>query len=145
MWHKNTQQVFYSGISTRYIENECELIIKLGYKVFDVQQVPAYHEQLNAYGKKEIDFAECAKIWEENEFDVIIEPAGLFWYEMAKHWPKTKLINITRDVEGWSKSLKEFCSGLDASNCLIRSLYLQYNDFMSILIRKYCMTCQMMH
>ena len=77
-----------------------------------MQQVPAYHKQWDAYGKKEIDFAECAKIWEENEFDVIIEPAGLYWFEMSKHWPKTKLINIVRDVEGWAKSLKDFCSGL---------------------------------
>ena len=93
-------------------KNNLIIINKLGYKVFDAQQVPAYHEKLEAYGKKEIEFAECAKIWEENEFDVVIEPSGLFWYEMAQHWPKTKFINIVRDPAGWEKSLKNFCSGL---------------------------------
>lgn len=86
--------------------NKC--FTELGYKVFDVQQIPAFHAQLDAYGKKRINFAELARIWENNEFDVIIEPAGLFWVEMAKHWPKTKLINLVREVGSWQRSLKEF-------------------------------------
>lgn len=78
--------------------------------MFDVQHVPAYHAQLNSYGTKETDFAQLAKIWEVNHFDVIIEPAGLYWAEMAKHWPKTKFINLVRDVSSWSRSLKSFSS-----------------------------------
>ena len=89
--------------------NKC--FTELGYKVFDVQQLPAFHAQLDAYGTKKIDFGELAKIWEENEYDVIIEPAGLYWVEMSQHWPKTKLINLVRDVVSWERSLKEFVSG----------------------------------
>ena len=46
------------------------------------------------------------QVWESNKYDVIIEPAGLFWKEMSDHWPKAKLINIVRDVESWKASLK---------------------------------------
>ena len=52
----------------------------------------------------EIDFAELAKIWEHNEYDVIIEPAGIMWTWMAEYWPKTKFIHVTRDAESWTKS-----------------------------------------
>ena len=31
-------------------------------------------------------------IWEDNEYDVIIEPAGLYWTEMADHWQKLEMI-----------------------------------------------------
>ena len=85
---------------------------QLGYKVFDNPQILSYHAQLDAYGKKEIEFDELAKIWEDNHFDVIIEPAALYWLEMAQHWPKTKLINLVRDdAETWARSLKGFIQG----------------------------------
>ena len=52
------------------------------------------------YGNKAINFAEFAKqVWEDNHYDVIIEPAGLYWYEMVNHWPKTKFIQLVSDVE----------------------------------------------
>ena len=28
------------------------------------------------------------KVWEENKYDVVIEPAAIYWHEMAEHWPK---------------------------------------------------------
>ena len=61
------------------------------------------------YGTKKIEFDQLAKqVWEDNQFDVIIEPAGLYWYEMAQHWPEAKFINLVRDVDNWAVSLKEF-------------------------------------
>lgn len=63
------------------------------------------------YGTKKIEFDQLAKqVWENNHFDVIIEPAGLYWFEMSRHWPNAKFINLVRDVNSWSKSLKEFVS-----------------------------------
>ena len=71
----------------------------LGYKVFGVPQVPAFAAALDDYGIKpfatstkniylgtnKIGFAEMAKqIWEDNEYDVIIEPSALYWREMAQ-------------------------------------------------------------
>lgn len=44
------------------------------------------------------------KIWLENEFDVIIEPAGIFWTEMVELWPETKFIHLNRDFAEWKKS-----------------------------------------
>ena len=86
--------------------NKC--FTNLGYKVFDVQQLPGFSQTFDDYGKGKIKFAEMAKtIWEENEYDVIIEPSGLYWTEMADHWQKTKFINLVRDVESWQVSLKE--------------------------------------
>ena len=86
--------------------NKC--FTSLGYKVFDVEQLAGYAHTFDDYGKQKIEFAEMAKtVWEENEYDVIIEPAGLYWTEMADYWPKTKFINITRDVESWQESLKD--------------------------------------
>lgn len=91
--------------------NKC--FTNLGYKVFDVQQLPGFSQTFDDYGKQKIEFAEMAKtIWEENEYDVIIEPSGLYWTEMADHWQKTKFINLVRDVESWQVSLKKFVSTL---------------------------------
>ena len=59
-----------------------------------------YAKEFDDYGTCKTTFADLAKIWEENEFDVIIEPSGLYWFEMADHWPKTKFIQLCRDVEG---------------------------------------------
>ena len=73
--------------------------------VFDCPQLNAYWEKFHKYGKQEISFAEFATIFEENEYDVIIEPSALYWHEMAKHWPKTKFIQLTREIEGWCKSV----------------------------------------
>ena len=87
--------------------NKC--FTQLGYKVFDVAQFVGFSHVADDYGTNKIEFAEMAKaIWEDNEYDVIIEPAGIYWYEMTKHWPKTKFINLVRDVEGWKTSLKEW-------------------------------------
>jgi len=66
----------------------------LGYKVFDVMQMNNHAKEFDDYGTGKIDFAEFAKIWEDNHYDVIIEPAGLYWFEMAPHWPKTKFIQL---------------------------------------------------
>ena len=52
--------------------NKC--FTSLGYKVFDVQQLPGFSPVVDAYGKNKIEFPEMAKtIWEDNEYDVIIE------------------------------------------------------------------------
>ena len=57
-------------------------------------------KEFDNYGTKKIEFAELAKVWEDNHYDVIVEPSGLYWFEMAAHWPKTKFIQLRRDVEG---------------------------------------------
>ena len=44
------------------------------------------------------------KIWVENKYDVIIEPAGIYWTYMVDLWPKTKFIQVTREEESWKKS-----------------------------------------
>merc|ERR1712168_519040 len=80
----------------------------LGFKVFDVMQAMEHAKTLNQFGKSEIEFPEVAKIWEDNEYDVIIEPAGIYWTWMAEHWPKTKFIHVVRDEESWKKSYIEF-------------------------------------
>ena len=72
--------------------------------------------QLNKYGREEITFSHLAKIWEENEYDVIIEPAGLLWPEMAAHWPQAKLLHLTRDEESWRKSFWNFHAEMLESN-----------------------------
>ena len=70
-------------------------------------QIPAFWKSFEAYGKKKISFAEMAKtVWEDNKYDVIIEPAGLYWLEMSKIWPEAKFIHLFRDVESWSISLE---------------------------------------
>ena len=46
---------------------------------------------------------------EENKYEVICEPSGLYWYEMSQHWTKTKFIHLTREVNSWVKSLHDFC------------------------------------
>ena len=52
--------------------NKC--FTTLGYKVFDVQQVPGFSPVIDNYGKNKIEFAEMAKtIWEDNKYDVVIE------------------------------------------------------------------------
>jgi len=86
--------------------NKC--FTTLGYKVFDVMQVNNHAKELDDYGTKKIEFPELAKIWEDNKYDVIIEPSGLYWLEMANHWPKTKFIQLTRDVESWEASVTGF-------------------------------------
>ena len=61
-------------------------------------------KKFNQFGKEEIEFSELAKIWEENEYDVIIEPAAIYWNFMADHWAKTKFIQVVRDEESWKES-----------------------------------------
>ena len=84
-----------------------KVFTSLGYKVFDFFQIPAFWESFEAHGKKKISFAEMAKrVWEDNKYDVIIEPAGLYWFEMSQIWPEAKFIHLYRDVESWSTSLE---------------------------------------
>ena len=86
--------------------NKC--FTRLGYKVFDVQQVPGFSHVFDDYGKNKIEFDEMAKkVWEENKYDVVIEPSALYWHEMAQHWPEAKFINLVRDVDSWQVSLKD--------------------------------------
>jgi len=81
----------------------------LGYKVFDYFEILDNAKYFNAYGKGFIEFDEMArKIWLENEFDVIIEPAGIFWTEMVDLWPETKFIHLNRDFVAWKKSFEDF-------------------------------------
>ena len=73
-------------------------------------QVAAHADTLDLFGRQKISFAELAKrVWEENEYEVICEPSGLYWYEMSQHWTKTKFIHLTREVNSWIKSLHDFC------------------------------------
>ena len=85
-----------------------EFLLKImKFSVFDFFQIGAYWETFEQHGKKQISFAEMAKtIWEDNKYDVVIEPAGLYWYEMSQIWPNTKFIHLYRDVESWSRSLE---------------------------------------
>jgi len=85
-----------------------EVFANLGCKVFDAHHMMDYADQFNKFGKEEIEFAELAKIWEENGFDAIVEPAGLYWNFMVKHWPKTKFIHVTRDDESFKASFSEY-------------------------------------
>jgi len=86
----------------------------LGYKIYDIQDVPGDAKAYDDYGKKKITFAELTKVWEEKEIEVIVEPSGLYWYEMVAHWPKTKFIHLVRDVDSWSKSLSGFMKSIMA-------------------------------
>ena len=43
-------------------------------------------------------------IWVKNKFDVIVEPAGIYWTFMVDLWPKAKFIQVTRDEEAWKNS-----------------------------------------
>jgi len=83
-------------------------LASLGMKVYDVMQATDHAKQFNLFGKGEIEFPELAKVWEDNEYDVIIEPAGIYWTWMAEHWPNTKFIHVVRDEESWKKSFLEF-------------------------------------
>ena len=74
--------------------------------VFDAMQLNDFAQQFHDYGTEKIQFPELAKIWEDNKYEVIIEPSALFWTEMAEHWPKTKFIHLTRDLASWKKSLQ---------------------------------------
>ena len=77
------------------------------FKVFDVAQVAAYADQLDLFGRQKISFGEMAKmIWEDNKYEVICEPSGLYWYEMSQVWPNAKFIHLYREVESWSRSLE---------------------------------------
>jgi len=90
--------------------NKC--FTSLGYRVFDIMQINDFAKEFHDYGTEKINFAELAKIWEDNKFEVIIEPSALFWQEMVDHWPKTKFIQLTRDMAGFKKSLEGFLGTL---------------------------------
>ena len=71
--------------------NKC--FSSLGYKVFDVQQLPGFSPIVDRYGKNEIEFAEMAKtIWEDNQYDVIIELKGF----------KTLILKLSLNYENGS-------------------------------------------
>ena len=74
--------------------------------VFDAMQLNDFAKQFHDYGTEKIQFSQLAKIWEDNKYEVIIEPSALYWKEMAEHWPKTKFIHLIRDLDGWKKSLQ---------------------------------------
>ena len=78
---------------------------EMTFLVFDVMQLNNFAKEFHDYGTEKIEFPELAKIWEDNQYEVIIEPSGLYWNEMVEHWPKTKFIHLTRDFAGWKKSL----------------------------------------
>ena len=84
----------------------------LGYKVFDAMQINDHAQAFDDYGRRKIEFPELAKIWEDNKYDVIIEPAGLYWLEMAEHWSKTKFIQLVRDIESWETSASNFLKAI---------------------------------
>ena len=65
-----------------------------------------FAQEFHDYGTEKIDFSQLAKIWEDNKYEVIVEPSALYWHEMAEHWPKTKFIHLIRDLDGWKKSLQ---------------------------------------
>ena len=95
-------------------------------------QINDHANAFDDYGTKKIDFAQFAEqIWEKNEYDVIIEPAGLYWLEMAAHWPKTKFIQLCRDVESWEKSACNFlCAIMPESiphGAILNQVFLQTN------------------
>lgn len=90
--------------------NKC--FTSLGYRVFDIMQLNDFAKEFDDYGKEKIQFAELAKIWEDNKFEVIIEPSALFWHEMVQHWPKTKFIQLTRDMAGFKQSIQGFLGTL---------------------------------
>ena len=68
-------------------------------------QLHDFAKEFNDYGTEKIQFSQLAKIWEDNKFEVIVEPSALYWKEMAEHWPKTKFIHLIRDLVSWKKSL----------------------------------------
>ena len=65
-----------------------------------------FAKELDDFGRGKTKFSDLAKIFEENKFDVIIEPAAIMWTFMAEHWPKTKFIHVTRDYDEWEKSFQ---------------------------------------
>ena len=61
--------------------------------------------KFNKFGEGKIEFEEMAEdIWVKNKFDVIVEPAGIYWTFMVDLWPKAKFIQVTRDEEAWKNS-----------------------------------------
>ena len=86
----------------------CVCFSQLGYKVFSALEVTDFAFAIDDYGKKKIEFAEMAKtVWEDNQYDVIIETSGLFWKEMAARWPKTKFVNLVRDDDERCNTFKD--------------------------------------
>ena len=75
-------------------------------------QMMDFAKEFHDYGIEKIQFPELAKIWEDNKFEVIIEPSALYWNEMVNHWPKTKFIHSNRDFISWKKSLQAFVGTL---------------------------------
>ena len=76
----------------------------MNFSLPNFDKVTIFTNKLNKFGKEETEFGELAKIFEENEFDVVIEPSGILWPYMVDHWPKTKFIQLTREITAWKKS-----------------------------------------
>ena len=87
---------------------------KLGYKVFSSIDITDYAEAFDDYGTNKTEFAIMAKkVWEDNQYDVIMEPSVLYWKEMANHWPNTKFVHVTfNDVDQWQNALKYYLTKL---------------------------------
>ena len=113
MWYQKYEQMFHFTRLQRYNLyriNLTKIALFKSHLVFDVPQVAAHAETLDLFGRQKISFAEMGKrVWEENKYEVICEPSGLYWYEMSQHWTKTKFIHLTREVNSWVKSLHDFC------------------------------------
>ena len=81
-------------VGASVIRKSCQSVSNSTYTIF----------KFNQFGRAEIKFSELARIWEDNQYEVIIQPAGIYWTWMVDHWPKTKFIHITRESESWKKS-----------------------------------------
>jgi len=86
-----------------------KMFTNLGYKVHDIFEFFDTADYFLQYGEEKISFGEYAKhAFEDPGFNVIIEPAGVMWMDMVKHWPKTKFIQLVRDEDSWKKSFINF-------------------------------------
>ena len=96
-------------------------------------QVAAHADTLDLFGRQKISFAELAKqVWEDNKYEVICEPSGLYWYEMSQHWTKTKFIHLTREVNSWVKSLMDFCRPvMDMEK--VRVVIIRYGQYLMVI------------
>ena len=90
------------------------------FPVFDFFQIGSCWKTFE-HGKKQIPFAEMAKtIWDDNKFDVVIGPAGLYLYEISQMWAiqiRNSLIFIVMLKTGQDLSSKS----LDFANSTVFS------------------------
>ena len=48
-----------------------------GYSVFDIMQANDFAKEFDDYGKEKIEFAELAKIWEDNKYEVRVSQSNV--------------------------------------------------------------------